>query len=115
VPKQHHTTGNDFIVRIPARLLKDARLSPRARLLWSTLAAFEDGHTNQTYVSHKAIERLLHCGRVSREQAERELTETRWLSIEQERKEGRFSRRTYTLRRTPNSTAVQELDSGKKG
>jgi hypothetical protein len=109
------STCNDFIVRIPARLLKDGRLSSRARLLWSTLAAFADGRTDQTYVSHKAIEKLLRCGRVKRQEAESELIGAGWLRIEQVRNKGRFSRRTYTLLRTRNSTAVQKLDSGKKG
>jgi hypothetical protein len=104
------------MVRIPARLLKDARLSPRARLLWSTLKAYADGHTDETYLSHKAIEQLLHCGRVKRQEAERELITAGWLLSTQARnKTGRFSRPTYKLLRTRNPSGVQKVDSGEKG
>lgn len=106
---------SEYVVRIPARLLKDNRLSPRARLLWATLAAFADGRTHQTYLSHKAIEKLLRCGRVKRQEAEAELTTADWLRIEQERnRTGRFARRIYTLQ-IRNLTAVQKVDSGEKG
>ncbi|MBI3669176.1 MAG: hypothetical protein HY237_05295 [Acidobacteria bacterium] len=53
----------DFYVRVPARLLKDPKLSPEAKLLRVILAAYADARTGRTFVGLATLERLLRCGR----------------------------------------------------
>ena len=92
----------DFVVRVPARLLKNKNISPDARLLWCTLGAFADGGTGRSHVGPETLNDLLDCGRALREEAQRELCKAGWLRIEFERGDrGRWSQRIYILSTPP--------------
>ncbi len=88
----------DFIARIPARLLKDPRLSGRAKGLWAILAAHADVKSRRTFVGGETLDRLMRCGRGAREADQRMLRKTGWLRVEWERdRGGLWSRRIYVL------------------
>jgi hypothetical protein len=72
----------EFVCRIPASLVKDPSLSPRAKLLYLALAAHADARTGRAYLSLKRLDGLLGCGRRARERAQRELVELNWLRLE---------------------------------
>jgi hypothetical protein len=104
--------SKDFIVRIPARLLKDSSISANARILWSVIAAHADGHSGETYVTAKTLERCLNWGRRKREQAQAELCRHEWLFLKWRRGlHGKFARRTFVVP-LPKPTAVQFERSG---
>lgn len=103
----------DFIVRIPARFLKDDSLSGDARLLRSLIAAYADGKTGHAYVSGKTLQAKLHWGRRRRENAQAELSRKGWLRLGWKRgAHAVFSRRTYTLC-DPKVPVAQFEHSGK--
>lgn len=92
----------DYIVHVPARLLKHNKLGRDAKLLWCLLGAFADARTGRTHVGAKTLNDLLDCGRSLREEAQRELCKAGWLRIEFERGErGRWRRRIYILSTPP--------------
>jgi len=92
------TRPRDFQVRQPAGFLKNPHISPEAKSLRSFIAAYADGHTQESYVGAKTLETLMRCARGLREKAQRELCRTGWLRVEQVRgSRGRFARRFYVL------------------
>jgi hypothetical protein len=90
--------SKEFFARIPASLLKDAALSPTAKLLYALLAAHADGRTGVTYVGLRTLERLLGCGRAKRERAQRELVRAGWVHLAKKRCSlGRFGTRAFVV------------------
>jgi hypothetical protein len=102
----------DFIVRLPARFLKDASISSDARVLRSVIAAFADGKTGTAYVTGKKLQATLGWGRDRREKAQSELRRNGWLRLGWKRgARARFARRIYALS-DPTSTVAQFDRSG---
>ena len=88
----------NFIVRIPARFLKDATISSDAKALRAVLGAFADGRTGRSYVKPSTLEALLGWGEDRRLAAQRELVERGWLRLERKRPaKGRWGARVFIL------------------
>jgi hypothetical protein len=88
----------DFEVRIPARFLKDPRISADAKALRVLIGAYADGRTGVTFVHSKTLEEVLAWGRRRRERAQAELEEAGWLRLSWKRgMHGRWARRIYAL------------------
>jgi len=86
----------DYFVRTPARLLKDPRISPGAKLLRVLIAAFADERTGRTYVSPRRLDTLMCCGRNRRQRLQNELLAAGWLRMERERMaNGHLGKRIY--------------------
>lgn len=103
----------DFIVRIPARFLKDASISSDAKALRTVIASYADGKTGWTYVTGRKLEQTLRWGRHRRERAQTELHKAGWLHLAWKRgTRGKFARRIYRLT-DPRLTIVQFERSGK--
>ncbi len=95
----------DFEVRIPARFLKNPKMSADAKVLRALIGAFADGHTGVSYVSLKRLEEVLRWGRRRRERAQAELAEAGWLRLKLRRgAHGRWAKRIYELC-DPNTVA----------
>jgi hypothetical protein len=104
--------AKDFIVLIPARLLKDETLSAEARMLRALIAAFADAKTGLSYVKPETLQKCLCWGRGKREKAQRELERAGWLRLRWSRApRGRFRRRIYEVR-DPAITVAQFERSG---
>jgi hypothetical protein len=90
--------GRDFIVRVPARFLKDPRISSEAKALRVVIGAFADRRTGQSYVTGATLEKTLGWGRRRREKAQKELVKSVWLKLGWKRGlHGRWARRIYQL------------------
>ena len=88
----------EFFARVPASLVRDSALSPRAKLLYLLLATHADARTGVTYVALGTLERLLGCGRKPRERAQRELAAAGWLSLHVKScGRGRWGRRVFVV------------------
>lgn len=95
-----------YEVRIPARFLKEPRISSDAKVLRSVLGAFADGITGRSCVSPKRLQVVLDWGRYRRERAQTELVAKGWLRLEWERGiRGRWARRIYWLCEPPSTVA----------
>jgi alkylation response protein AidB-like acyl-CoA dehydrogenase len=102
----------DFIVNLPARLLKDETLSGDARMLRALIASFADAKTGRSYVKPETLQENLRWGRRKREKAQRELERTGWLHLGWSRAPGgRFRRRIYEVR-DPATTVAHFERSG---
>src|SRR3989337_2417640 len=89
-------SAKDFIVRIPARFLKDLRFSSDARILRSVIGAYADGKTGRTYVTGRKLQEILGWGRRRREKAQAELCKAGWLRLGWKRgAHGVYARRIY--------------------
>ncbi len=66
-------SNSEFLCRVPVSLMKDASISPEAKLLYVALCAHADEHTGRTFVRPATVERIMGCGRGVRERAQREL------------------------------------------
>src|SRR5208282_4347498 len=109
--KQSSARAADFIVRIPARFLKDPTLSADAKALRAVLGAFADGHTGRSYVRPENLGKTLGWGRCRREAAQRELVSSGWLALQRKcALRGRYGRRVYIL--TEPSTIARSDHSG---
>jgi len=96
MPNNMHSA--DFIVRVPARLLKDPALSTDAKALRAVLGAYADGHTGRAYVRPENLGKTLGWGRDRRETAQRELVASGWLQLARRQpSRGRWGRRVYIL------------------
>ena len=106
--------GKDgFIVRIPARLLKDKTLRRDAKLLYCILSAYADARSGETYVSPSTIERQMHSKRAVRERAQRELVTRGLLQIKRERGAGgRLGRNNYKMLRPCQNTIAHNSSTG---
>jgi len=87
----------DFIVRIPARFLKDPCISSDAKALFAVIKSFADGKTGLTFVRPKKINQILHWGRGRREKIQRELCDEGWLQVGWKRGLGKWARRVYQI------------------
>jgi len=87
----------DFIVRVPARFLKDPSISSDAKVLFAVIKSFADGKTGLTFVRPNKIDQILHWGRGRRERVQRELCANGWLRTGWKRGRGRWARRTYQI------------------
>jgi len=102
----------DFIVPVPARLLKDRSLSPDARQLRVQIGAYADGGTGRTYVTGETLQADLRWGRRRREKAQAELCRAGWLRLEWKRgSRAKFARRIYVAC-DPLATIAQFQRSG---
>jgi hypothetical protein len=88
----------DFVVRIPARFLKDPTISSDAKALFAVVGAHADGRTGEAFVRPRTLEEILSWGRRRREQAQAELAKAGWLRLKWRRgSHGRWARRIYEL------------------
>jgi hypothetical protein len=100
-------TARDFVMRIPARFLKDAAISVDAKALRAVLGAYADGRTGRAYVRPGTLEKVLGWGRRRRESAQRELVKAGWLGLGWRRAgRGRWGRRVYILAAPSQSSEV---------
>jgi hypothetical protein len=72
----------EYFCRIPASLVKDAQISPAAKLLYLVLAAHADARTGKTYIGLRTLERLMGCKRRTRQKAQRALVAAGRLRLE---------------------------------
>jgi hypothetical protein len=99
-------TRRDFLVRVPARFLKDSKISSDAKALRAVIGSFADGHTGRSFVNPSTLQKALGWGRGRREKAQRELCTKGWLLVGWQRGgRGRFTKRTYTLCEPPSTIA----------
>ncbi len=95
-----------YKVRIPARFLKEPRISSDAKAFRSVLGAFADGISGRSCVSPKRLQAVLGWGRHRRERAQAELVAKGWLRLEWERGiHGRWARRVYWICEPPSTVA----------
>jgi Helix-turn-helix domain len=88
----------EFYCRVPASLAMDTSLSPRARLLYTVLAAYADARTGRAYLRLRKLDEHLGCGRNAREQAQRELVRAGWLRLERKpAARGRWGSRIFIV------------------
>jgi hypothetical protein len=87
-----------FIVRIPARFLKEPAISADAKALRAVLGAYADGRSGRSFVRPRTVQQVLGWGRRRREAAQRELVASGWLRLAWKRAgRGRWARRVYVL------------------
>ena len=97
-----NVSSADFIVRIPARFLKDARIPPDAKALRAVLGAYADGRTGCAYVRPNTLQEVLGWSRYRREAAQRALVRAGWLRMARKPAgRGRFGQRIYVLAQPP--------------
>jgi hypothetical protein len=87
-----------FVVRTPARFLKDPAISSNAKALRVVIGAYAEGPAGETYVKPTTLEQILGWGRRRRERAQAELEKAGWLRLKWRRgSHGRWARRIYEL------------------
>jgi len=110
------SSPREFYCRVPASLVKDTSLSPRARLLYTVLAAYADARTGRAYLRLRMLDEHLGCGRNARERAQRELVRAGWLRLDRKpAARGRWGSRIFIVLSSRAPASAQFGRSGGNG